>query len=223
MKLEHRKKGPIDDDAVIATAMILLIAGYDTTGMTLSFLSYYLADQPDIQNRLQDEIDTAFEENNGQLPDYQTIQELPYLEACILETIRMFTPVGFILRSCVKDYTVPEVGLEVKVNDLVLIPAAGIHRDPDIYPNPTVFNPDHFSREARQGRSPYAFQGFGQGPRACIGMRFAMLELKVGMMEVLRRFTFRPSAKNPAKHTVDPSSQLGYVKEGLYVKIERRN
>merc|ERR550517_1003199 len=112
MKLDHRKKGPIDDDAVIATAMILLIAGYDTTGMTLSFLSYYLADQPDIQSRLRDEIEAAYEDNDGQLPDYQTIQELPYLEQCILETLRMFTPVGVIFRACVKDYDVP--GTNVK-------------------------------------------------------------------------------------------------------------
>ena len=48
---------------------------------------------------------------------------------------------------------------QVKVNDLVGIPVAGIHKDPDIYPNPTQFNPDNFSKEARKARNPYAFQG----------------------------------------------------------------
>ena len=223
MKFEHnKKKATLSEDTVVATAMVLLIAGYDTTGMTLAYLSYFLSQYPDVQANLQDEIDMAFEENGGKLPDYHTIQELPYLEQCILETLRMYTPVGIILRACVKDYVVPGTGIEVKKNDLVGVPAAGIHRDPDIYPNPTEFNPENFSKEARQGRSPYTFQGFGQGPRACIGMRFAMLELKVAMMEILHNFTFEKSSKNPAVHTVDPVSQLGYVKEGLWAKVVRR-
>jgi len=222
MRFEHKKQKGISEDYVIASAMVVLVAGYDTTGMTLSFMAYYLATHPEVQSALQDEIDAAFEENDGKLPDYNTILELPYLEQCILETLRMSTPLGLLIRGCVKDYVVPGTNIQVKVNDLVGIPVSGIHKDPDIYPNPTQFNPDNFSKEARQARNPYAFQAFGQGPRACIGMRFAMLELKVAMMEVLHNFTLIKSDKNPVKHTIDPVSQMGYVKEGLHVKVVRR-
>ena len=65
--------------------------------------------------------------------------------------------------------------------------------DERIYPNPRQFNPDNFSSAARKARSPYSFIGFGQGPRACIGMRFAMLEAKVAMAKILRSFDFLPS------------------------------
>merc|ERR1719495_1008158 len=222
MRFEHKKQKGISEDYVIASAMVVLVAGYDTTGMTLSFMAYYLATHPDVQAALQDEIDAAFEENDGELPDYNKIQEMPFLEQCILETLRMSTPLGLLMRACVKDYVVPGTNIQVKVNDLVGIPVAGIHKDPDIYPNPTQFNPKNFSKEARKARNPYAFQAFGQGPRACIGMRFAMLELKVAMMEVLHKFTILKSDKNPAKHTIDPVSQMGYVKEGLHVRVVRR-
>ena len=104
-----------------------------------------------------------------------------------------------------------------------MIPASGIHRDGKYYPNPNQFNPENFSKEAKQSRSPYAFLGFGQGPRACIGMRFALLEAKVAMMMVLSNYTFVYSQKNPDKHVIDPHSQLGYVKGGLFSKIRKRN
>ena len=224
MKLEHNKKKlEFDEDIIVSTALILLVAGYDTTGMTLSFMGYYLSMHPDIQSRLQGEIDQAFEKNGGKLPEYQAIQELPYLEMCIMESLRLMTPIGGLIRVCTKDYKFPNTHVEVKKNDVVLIPASGIHRDGKYYPNPNQFNPENFSKEAKQSRSPYAFLGFGQGPRACIGMRFALLEAKVAMMMVLSNYTFVYSQKNPDKHVIDPHSQLGYVKGGLFSKIRKRN
>ena len=110
-----------------------------------------------------------------------------------------------------------------RLNDLILIPAYGIHKDERYYPNPEQFNPEHFSKKAKQSRSPFTFLGFGQGPRACIGMRFALLEAKVAVMEVLHNYSFTYSNKNPEVLRIDPQSQLGYIKEGLYAKIEHRN
>ena len=223
MKLEHNKtKLELDEDILVSTALILLVAGYDTTGMTLSFMGYYLSKHPDVQARLQDEIDQAFEDNEGNLPEYQAIQELPYLEMCIMESLRLMVPVGGLFRVCTKDYKIPNSHVELRKNDLIVIPAAGIHRDERYYPNPDHFNPENFSKEAKQSRSPYTFLGFGQGPRACIGMRFALLEAKVAMMSVLSKYSFIYSEKNPETLVLDPQSQLGYVKEGLFAKVERR-
>ena len=95
--------------------------------------------------------------------------------------------------------------------------------DERYYPNPEQFNPENFSKEARQARSPYTFIGFGQGPRGCIGMRFAMLEAKVALMGVLSSYTFLPSNKNPEVLKLDPSSQLGYIKGGLHARIAKRS
>merc|ERR1711911_141078 len=105
MELNHERSSKFkkNEDIIIATAMVILVAGYDTTGQTLSFLSYELASNPDIQEKLQEEVDEAYKANNGDLPDYKVIQELPYLEMCILETLRLHTPFGNMTRSCTKD------------------------------------------------------------------------------------------------------------------------
>ena len=101
---EETGRVKVDEDLVVATAMVMLIAGYDTTGMTLAYLMYELAQHPDVQQRLQEEVDQAYEQHGGEMPDYTVIQGLPYLEMVILETLRMHTPLGMIVRACTKDY-----------------------------------------------------------------------------------------------------------------------
>lgn len=218
----HKRSKELTEDIIVSNCLVFLIAGYDTTGMTLGSVGYYLSKYPEVQAKLQDEVDQAYEASGGSLPDYTVIQELPYLEMCIMEALRKITPVGGIIRACTKDYTFPNTNITVKHDDLVIIPASGLHNDPQFYPNPKEFNPENFSKEAKAGRSPYAFQGFGQGPRQCIGMRFALLEAKVALMEVMNSFSFVYSDKNPEVLQIDPNSQLGYVKGGLYAKIQRR-
>ena len=75
-----------------------------------------------------------------------------------------------------------------------------------------MFNPLNFTKDARQSRRPYTFLAFGQGPRACIGMRFAMLELKVAMIEILKKYTILPINKNPETFKMDPENEMGYPK-----------
>eukprot|EP00088_Acartia_fossae_P003776 TRINITY_DN11613_c0_g1_i3.p1 TRINITY_DN11613_c0_g1~~TRINITY_DN11613_c0_g1_i3.p1 ORF type:complete len:541 (-),score=132.78 TRINITY_DN11613_c0_g1_i3:63-1655(-) len=223
MQFKHSAKNKqFDEDMIIATSLVLLSAGYDTTGMTLSFLGYELGKNPDIQEKLQEEIDQAFEENDGKLPDYNVIQGLPYLDSCIHETLRLHTPVGNLFRTCNEETKLLGTDYVIGKNDLISISAIGIHKDERYYPNPFEFNPDNFSKEARQSRSPYTFLSFGQGPRACIGMRFALLEAKVAMALVMKEFNFLPSDKNPEKLVLDVEAQLGDIKGGIWSNVERR-
>jgi len=224
MQFNHQaNKKNMDEDTIVATAMVLLVAGYDTTGMSLAFMAYYLSKNPDIQAKLQQEVDTAFEENDGEIPDYSAIQALPYLDMCIMETLRLESLVGVIIRTCTEDCILPGTSIPIKKNEFVMACSIGLHHDEQYYPEPEKFNPENFSKEAKQSRSPYTFLAFGQGPRGCIGMRFAMLEMKLAMVNVLREFTFLPSAKTPDKLKIDPSSQLAYIKGGLFARIERRD
>jgi len=89
MKLNHSNKiKKLDEIVIIGTAMTLMVAGYDTTGMLLSYIGWELAKNPDIQAKLQEEIDEAFDENNDKMPDYNTIQNLPYLDQVIHEGLQ---------------------------------------------------------------------------------------------------------------------------------------
>ena len=145
---------PISEDQVIAQALIFLTAGYDTTGTTLSFLTYALSKNQEVQERLRDEIDAAFEENDGELPDYAVIQGLPYLDMVIHETLRMYNPVGFNTRSCTEPWRIPGTDMTMKKGDLLTFSVMGLHRDPEHWSHPDQFHPEHFSKEEKAARHP---------------------------------------------------------------------
>ena len=96
---------------------------------------------------MQAEIDQAFDENNGELPEYNTIQSLPYIDMVLHETLRMYYLVGLNTRSCTKDYVLPGTNIAIKKNDLVSWSSAGLQHDPE------EFWPEHFSKEEKAARS----------------------------------------------------------------------
>ena len=155
MKFVHNdNKKQLDEMAIIATAMIFLVAGYDTTGTLLSYLSYEMFKNPEIQEKLQEEVDKTFEYSNGQFPDYKTIQGLPYLDMVIHETLRFHTSVGFNTRSCNEDYHIPGTDITVKKNDMLSFIPQGMHKNAEFYSHPDKFYPEHFSKENKAARSP---------------------------------------------------------------------
>ena len=156
MKLNNngKRRKQFDDDTVVATAMVLLVAGYDTTGITLSYLGYELSKNEEIQSRLQEEIDEAFEEAGGKFPDYSVIQSLPYLDMVIHETLRFYSPVGANLRNCEKDYKLPDSNIYLKKGDGLSYNARSLHRNPKYWSHPEEFYPEHFSKEEKANRNP---------------------------------------------------------------------
>ena len=104
---------------------------------------------------------------------------------------------------------------------MIFIPAHAIQHDPDYYPNPELFDPDRFSHEEVKKRNPYTFLSFGEGVRMCIGMRFGMIQAKIGLASLLANFKFDTCSKSIVpmqflKHTfiLTPS-------EGVYLKVEK--
>ena len=95
-------------------------------------------------------------------------------------------------------------------------------RDSLFYNQPEVFNPGNFSSEKKSERSPYAFLAFGQGPRNCIGMRFALLQVKTAIARLVFNYKIRPSAKTVDRLIVDPMSRSAMPKGGIWIKVEKR-
>ncbi|CAD7079543.1 unnamed protein product [Hermetia illucens] len=100
------------------------------------------------------------------------------------------------------------------------IPVYSIHHDPDIYPNPEIFDPNRFTSEEKRKRHPMSFLGFGDGPRNCIGLRFGQMQTRVGLVTLLRKYRFKFCSKtlNPMKFSID-NPILG-PDGGLWLKIE---
>ena len=211
-----KPKKKLDEEYVIATAMTLMQAGFDTTALTMSFLVYELALNPECQKKLQDELDDT------NLNNYTELQNLPYLDATIHETLRKYPGAAALERTCTKDYKIPNSKIVIKKGQKVQINRMGISYDPKYFPDPEKFNPENFSKENRALRDPYTFLGFSQGPRNCIAMRFALLEVKICISHLLTRFNFLPCEKTKRKFEIDRTTIFGGIAGGFWVKCAKR-
>ena len=206
---------------LISQLILLFFAGMDTSSAIMAVIMYCLAKNPQVQEKLHDEISDALaQSDNGEL-DYNTVQTLPYLDMVVYEALRFF-PLGDVERKCVKEYTVPGTNFRVTKGMIVQLPATGILMDERYFPNPEQFTPENFSKENKEKRHPYAFLSFGLGPRNCIGSRLALLNLKSGLVHMVSKCKVLTCTKTPEKLIVPPTSQNADVKGGIWVKFEAR-
>ena len=153
--------------------------------------------------------------------DYDTLMSLPYLEQCIHETLRIH-PIAILERKCTKPYQFPGSSFVVPEGMMVTVPSSAVMKDPKNFPNPNTFNPDNFLPENKAGRSPYSFLSFGQGPRNCVGMRFALVQMKVAVTRLVLGFKVVPGEKTPKEIVHDARSLTGQPKGGSWVRLEKR-
>ncbi|CAO2630599.1 Cytochrome P450 3A31 [Lemmus lemmus] len=172
----------------MAQSIIFIFGGYETSSNTLAFALYLLATHPDIQKTLQDKIDVAFP--NKAPPNYDKVMEMEYLDMVLNETLRLYTIFHRLERVCKQDVKMD--GVFIPKGSIVMIPIFSLHRDPQYWPEPEEFRPERFSKENKGSIDPYVYMPFGNGPRNCIGMRFALMNMKLALTKVLQNFSFQP-------------------------------
>ncbi|XP_001622402.2 cytochrome P450 3A41 [Nematostella vectensis] len=203
-------------DQIAAQSVTFLIAGFETTGTTMSNTAYFLATHPDVQEKLVQELDKA-RENRGDMSLYDLAQNTEYLDKVLNEVLRLCPPGFSLARRCAEECTIEGVHFPKNVD--VNIPVYVLHRDPDLWENPEEFDPEHFSPEAKEKRHPYSFMPFGVGPRQCIGMRFALLEIKMCLMAVLEKFVFE---RAPETQKWDGEAVLLLRPKDMVLRIRKR-
>ncbi|XP_041859474.1 cytochrome P450 3A27-like [Melanotaenia boesemani] len=179
-------KDGLTDSEILAQALTYIFAGYETSSSTLSFLAFNLATHPHVQKTLQQEIDETFP--NKCQPTYDALMQMEYLDMVMNESQRLY-PVGNRLERVAKS-SVDINGLTIPKGTVVMVPVYILHRDPTLWSEPDVFKPERFSKDNKDNIDPYSFLPFGAGPRNCIGMRFAVLMMKLAIVEILQNFSF---------------------------------
>jgi cytochrome P450 len=166
------------DEQVRDEAMTLFLAGHETTANALAWAVYLLAKNPAARARAEQE--TAHLVGRQEPVGYEDLKALPYTMAVLKETMRLYPPVYVMGRRAARDVVVQGgeggAAMQVKKGNNVLINVLGIHRRPELYPDPDRFDPERFlgDREKQLGKCGY--MPFGDGPRVCIGNHFALME-----------------------------------------------
>lgn len=212
------QKKTMSEDEVIGQAFVFLLAGYETSSNTLAFTCYLLALHPECQQRVQEEVDDFF--TRHELPDYTNVQELKYLDMVISEALRLYPPGFRFARDIEHDCEVN--GQRLPKGAWLEIPAGFLHHDAEYWPEPEKFIPERFTPEAKASRHPFVYLPFGAGPRNCVGMRLAQLEIKMALVHLFHRFTIVTCSETKVPLDLKSSSTLG-PKNGIFVKMVKRN
>ncbi|KAG4079535.1 hypothetical protein HA402_005232 [Bradysia odoriphaga] len=204
---------------IAAQSFVFFFAGFETSSTTMTYALHELAVNPDIQDKLRNEINDRFDKNNGAL-SYDSVMSMTYMDQVINETLRKYPPVASLHRMLTKDYTLPN-GSILPQGNFVMLPTYAFHHDPEFFPNPSKFDPNRFSEEVKATRSPFCFLPFGEGQRICIGLRFGFIQAKVGLAMLLRHFKFSLCDKSNVTLPIDNIHML-YVPLGdVWLNVEK--
>nr|AFU86482.1 cytochrome P450 CYP6AY3v2 [Laodelphax striatellus] len=210
----------ITESVIAAQAFVFFMAGYETSSTTLSFCLYELARNLDVQEKACIEIKKVLDKH-GKL-NHEALMDLEYLEMVLLETMRKYPPVAVLARICTKPYIIPGTKISIDPGTAVAIPVYSFHHDHKYFPDPETFNPEGFNKENQEKIVNYTYLPFGDGPRVCIGLRFAMLGMKLGLSEFLLKYKVSRNAQSTQNIEFDPGSFITAPRHGLKVLAERR-
>uniref|UniRef100_A0A7E4VEE3 Cytochrome P450 n=1 Tax=Panagrellus redivivus TaxID=6233 RepID=A0A7E4VEE3_PANRE len=202
IRQQNENKPPMHIDTIVSNCYGFLLAGYETTSTALAFTAWLLAKNPHVQEKLYAEIVEKVGNDSKARGEYDVVMKLPYLDAVFQESLRIRPPVIFFSsRTCVKETYIN--GFKFTPGTHVGSPVHAIHWDPNLWPNPEVFDPERFI----DGKPAHemAWVAFGVGPRHCVGQRFAEMEYKFALLELIQSFKLELTEKSddPLQHRVN--------------------
>ncbi|KAH8373272.1 hypothetical protein KR200_001012 [Drosophila serrata] len=219
--LQLQEKKGLDTVELTSHTMTFLTDGFETTALVLSHTLLMLGRHPEEQEKVLKEIgkaDLSFEQ----------LSELPYLEACIHETLRLFSPQTASRKLVTQPYEFVNkngVTLQMKPGDVVITPVKALHHDPQYYENPDSYKPERFL-EANGGVKKYRDMGvflpLGDGPRICPGIRFALTQLKAALVEIVRNFEIKVNPKTRSDNQLDDTFFMASLKGGIWLDFRER-
>ncbi|XP_047515996.1 cytochrome P450 6k1-like [Pieris napi] len=197
------------DELLAAQAFFFFVAGVEPTATAIFATLVELGRNPEHLARLHEEIDASFAEHNNEMP-YDAVVNMTFLDMALNEALRMHPPIGFSSRQCVKDTVLPTGNIKVDKGTRIFTPIFELHHDERYYEEPEVYKPERFSAENRNKIADITYMPFGKGNRICVGMRYATLQTKAGLIHLLRNFTVK---------TIIEDGGMRYSKQQVQVRL----
>jgi len=212
-KYEDTGEG-MSDKQLLDETLILFAAGHETTANALSWMTYLLAEHPEVVKKMRAELE---EKIGDKKPSFTDLRELTYLTQVIKESMRLYPPAWVTDRVALEDDEVK--GYKIPKGTIVTCYIYGAHHHEKYWESPEAFIPERFEKEHMKNQASFTYFPFGGGPRLCIGNNFAMMEMQLVLAELVRRFDFELA---PNQHIeIQPLITLR-PKEGILMKLHKR-
>ena len=205
---------PLTDEELRNEAMTMFIAGHETTANAMSWLWVVMSQKPEIRTEIEREVEDVL---GTRTPIAADFSDLPYCLKAFKETMRLYPPVPILPRRVECDDILG--GYQIKAGSDVFFSPYLLHRHPDFWENPEVFDPHRFDKEAQRAQHSYAYIPFGGGPRVCLGNNFALMEAVFIIAMTTQRFRLKLTAKAKIQALVGLTTRPKY---GVPVTLERR-
>jgi cytochrome P450 family 28 len=224
---ETSKDYDFTDVDVTAHAAGFIADGYESSSVVMSFLLYELANNPDVQSKLRQEIDESFAKHSNTMP-YEAIQDMTYLDAVLSESLRMHPATFAVVKRCTKRFTYMPNNTDVISRPVVIeegtpiiFPSYGLQHDPQYFDDPERFRPERFIGANKDKIKKYTFMPFGEGPRTCLGQRFGVLQIKIGVVYILKNYQLLVNKKTQRPLKYNPMYFLTSPVGGLWIDFKK--
>jgi cytochrome P450 len=204
-----RRMSPAD---LVNNMQFFIVAGHETTALTISWALYLLANSPEHQERARAE---ARDQLGGRLAGADDLAAMPFINQVLEESMRLYPPVGLLARHVLARDEL--CGRTINPNDILFLPIWALHRHEMLWEAPEHFDPERFKPGTIRDR--YQYLPFGAGPRVCVGANFAMMQAGIILSTLIQNFRFaqsRPLPRPVMTMTVRPEP-------GIFLNVERLN
>ena len=186
METRYKDGSPLSEHEITGLLLAAMFAGHHTSAVTAAWMMLELTRYPELYQRARAEVFGAYGVDGP--VTYQSLRELPVVEGCVKETLRLHTPLFMLLRVAMKDFEYDGYVFPKGTNLVVSPPVT--HRIPELFHDPDRFDPDRYGPGREEDKRRFAFQAFGGGAHKCLGNAFALLQIKSIFALLLRRFEF---------------------------------
>lgn len=209
---------PLTNEDIAAEVDTFMFEGHDTTASAISFALYEISKNSQVQDKIVEELSSIFADDPNRNATIRDLNDMKYIDCVSKETLRMYPSVPYYGRLLEED--IHFNGKIYPKGAMMSIIPISLHKNPKLYKNPDIFNPDRFMVENLESKHPFAYLPFSAGPRNCIGQKFAMYEIKSTIAKIVRNFELFPvdSKYNP----VLSGESILKSANGIFLKLKIR-
>ncbi|MFC7133495.1 MULTISPECIES: cytochrome P450 [Salinibaculum] len=212
--LRAQERGEQSDQQLRDEVMTMLLAGHDTTALTLTYTWYLLSEHPTAREKVHEEIADVVGDGRPTMDD---VREFEYVEWVVDEAMRLYPPVYTLFREPTEDVQLS--GYDISEGSALMLSQWAVHRSPRWWDDPDSFRPERWQREQTSERPSFAYFPFGGGPRHCIGKHLAKLEAQLIIARTASQFELETN--RPGRLEFRPSLTM-HPKDGMPMTVHER-